>query len=749
MAQLLSRPIDLPAFTVSSPPMPEAIMDSSDSTTTTTQPFCFPVMAESRAASDPFPPDLETVKGGCPMDEAGGDYQDVSPRRHNQKPKSAALPSFSFNPGESPPPSPPAVPLAEPNTFGFSQSSPRRSRSHRRAASERIKDTSHWRSAARSQSPDNPARDETYPSTLPIQPSAPRMGHRHRRSAALSSQDLSATARQTATEALRVMHSVQPAHARPLVSSLESSASHASSPDPFNASSLKNTVLSNASSKTPSPSRVSFSENVDIIPSGVNASHVSARLNGVEEPLRPRSAESALTGSRARRESSPRRSRDDLDIARVSEDTVTGVSFASCDRPVLDSLDPSWSLVDSQAEHSERGRSQPQLADAEAADTDSLQDPHFSNFNGTVELSEDFDDDPTSAFVTDMQRSMSLPILKPATCILLGDSRADSEDSLVDIDDAMNSDGLSAPKSQEELKSLRGKGFSAARKSLHSGGLTSGFAGSALHRRTESAPGMLDSEFKRPVLDRLNDASASEKGFQMNNVFEEDEDDGTPPSPCTRDVTPASLPVTMVSVDDEGQQRSSTTSTLKSLMHVDTSAEKSRSCEPSSTSMISAPSTPDQHHGSRASSSYGQTSGSCFGTPQTDVTSSFSDTRRPSAPKFFNAVAQPSDSAPSLISSQSTTQRLTSSNTSPAFPPASMSADSTPSIPSAGIERRKRSSIASLSRLMSVPNPGRSNLLVSQTARFQTSDGLEPRVKEKRSKRISKLLKFWKPKDTD
>lgn len=735
--------------------MREGLIDAPESTLASEEPFRFPLQTERPMPDDAHPPETVSDASRDTLEGLRNHSRVESVSRCTQKPMSVDLPAFSFNPATSASGTAPSKASDPSDHPGSSPLSPA-NKSHRRATSAHV-------GGEASQDPLSDISTRLYnsleadqvSSNLLSQPIASRKGHRHRRSAALSSQDLSATARQTASEALRDIRNMQPVHTRPSVQSLESSTSRNAVFDSFD-DVARRASRSTPSSKTPSPSRVSFSEKVDIIPDEMSALGVRALPRDQEVPTRPRSAESALRAQQQLQGESPRRSRDDLEICQIfrqnskslpqTEGNVSNGVTCEATSDVYAAEQPS-------VESGNRGPPIRANISIDDANEINLQTNSPYNIWDTVALNENFDEDPTSAAITDIPKSRSLPTLSATACPPFRATETDSSEALVDIDDALNTDRLSTPTSHEELKNLRGKGFSAARKSLHSAGL-SGFMAPGLHRRSESAPStMLETEFKRPVLDRFNDASASEKGFEMNNVFEEEEDEASSAPARRGKVSPLGLSNIVASGDvgggdddvDDEQRNSSSTLTVKSVAPLDKSTEKSQEYDPSNTSMMSAPSTPDQNYGSRASSSYGQ-GNSCFGTPQTDVTSSFTDARRPSAAKHPNTITQRGGSVASFTHTLSTLQGASPSAISPAFLSEPLSTGSSSSMPSISAERRKRSSIVSLSRLIGPSTPGRSNLSVSQTSRCQTSDGIEPPTKEKRSKRLGQKLKHWKAK---
>lgn len=97
------------------------------------------------------------------------------------------------------------------------------------------------------------------------------------------------------------------------------------------------------------------------------------------------------------------------------------------------------------------------------------------------------------------------------------------------------------------------------------------------------------------------------------------------------------------------------------------------------------------------------------------------------------------DDVPSLTSSNSTMTRDSGLHHNPQFRDGQRSSSL-----SAAAVSRKRSSIASLSRLISSSHGEKSKLSIE--SRPSTSEGLEKKEKPSRSKRISRMMQFWRPK---
>ena len=136
--------------------------------------------------------------------------------------------------------------------------------------------------------------------------------------------------------------------------------------------------------------------------------------------------------------------------------------------------------------------------------------------NNSFLLDENFDSDPTDAIVTGGE-SRSQPS-SPTSVIHDLDNALGSE--VIDLDEA-NDVKETAPLTIQDLRTLRAKSFSAARKSMHSG--TKDVSSSGLYRRAETFPSLSLPVFERPQ-DTPNGSQTTSR-FEIENVFEEDEED--------------------------------------------------------------------------------------------------------------------------------------------------------------------------------------------------------------------------------
>ena len=727
-------------------------------------------------AADPFPwtasahPGLEAVQAPT----SGSSTQ------HNGH-KSVALPQFNFNPGatmesaqqtSSPPDSPTAsISQPIPSKIGHRH---RRTRSELPGVDPRAGSVS-----ASLTSPDKPnARDSQEPKTLA--PSLyPGKGHKHRRSAAVS-KDLTSVVSQQGS-----------------LNSRDGHEDGLSVPSSTIGSSHTRTD-SHHTSKSSSPVRASFADNL-----GVPPRHVfpTLRPSSTSPAVRPTHSSDGIP-SRQDRPFLPNRP---ATVGAPTGDTSISSYFETpVDEPFSDF--PSVSIV----EHADHELLPFAWDDADILDDNFGEEPTFG-----VEIAQH-----TSALEPPRSSSPRIDI-----------HSAPESDSVIDLDTA-NDLEEAAPLTAEGLRNLRLKSFSAARRNMHSGGTDNTSTRSAFtpHRRTESAPSLAAPFFsERPKVPRTETAdTASEKGFEMSNVFEEDEEDletaredeeqfrldsrrkseqfglglGIGPtgehslgdgytkrSSVVLSEGSDSTPTNERDIPSRAQTIRQVASNRQSLVLSEPNAEE-KSVEdlshPPTDRMPMPISTFDsfnlssrplyEHQGSvgvapwlqqQDPSSYGSTpndasQSSAWSTPKLDTAAtSVSDNPRLSLPRFQgDASSVCTDGIPSLISSASTTSGLplyADSVNTPSTPGGTQSRNSRLSLKSQTERRRKRSSIASLSQLMSMSRSSglKSSMAVEETERCQTSGGLSTvdssgaptPVKEKKMKRLGRALKFWKSKE--
>lgn len=673
-------------------------------------------------------------------------------QRHTRKHMSLALPSFSFNPG-----------AAQDNTDkndSFSQqesppqASPSRGR-HRRIQSEFIgaQDATRGVPAAIDFGAVRPTPSSVEPrDESPVKP--PSRGHRHRRSGAVS-QDLNAP--QPETRATVPVPNLPPTAIRP------------------GAEYLRSANDTPTTSKSSSPVRVSFADNIEVIP---RRSLPSLR----EQPSLP-STRAIHTSDGLRDESG------DLWLSdgAPSEEPIE-VTEPFDFHPNEDLDESSVTIVDEAPQDMQAAFSLP--SDYEFSD-EQFGEPGFET------LSEGYDYD-TAPFDYSA-RPDSAPDARSAG--------VDHSESVVDLDSALDLSESAPPLTSQELRVLRAKSFSAGRRSMHSGGLPPLLA-SPLHRRADSAPSLPMPSFDRPVMPRLDSTTASEKGFEMENVFEEDEEQaeleaaaesgsisnfsasrphskpgsahGLPdiheestsptakslasPSEKSVYVTPDSSPTTSSSgavkanawLTDTGT-RASTSTITPDLLGKISQTHGRRFVEEPESMVSSPPATPGTSSGVGASSTCDDWNADGQSGPYSQA-SSFTDPQQLGLPKpTIDTSRVSSEGAPSLISSRGTIasglRQFGSALPSPRTADASTIGEPPSSSGSGSLHSRwrKRSSIASLSRLMSGTASPRSHLSVEYSPRCQTSDGLQgdltPSRAPSKRKKLGRLLKYFRPKD--
>ena len=420
-------------------------------------------------------------------------------------------------------------------------------------------------------------------------------------------------------------------------------------------------------------------------------------------------------------------------------------------------------------------------------------------------LNVNFDEDPTSASISELPRPKSLPTLRrsPKSSQSQG---ASADQSAIDLDSAQSERGSSTA-SQEELRSLRFKGFSAARESMHSSGLGGSgplITGSSDHRRAESAPSLVSSE-RDPTELRTY---ASDKGFVMSNVFEEEEDEShsvdlghaketrsihgiiqhgvrvlerhsteptllkttrlqldkafepednssmqAPPSASDAEVAESSELSDNHYADTESSRSSD--STVKTGMDAKQIAQAesiTEQLDQSTETMSCATPTPHASHGGRRIDESIRPAVPSIKT----FNHSLTDSRRLSIPQIPTDRGSESRSSaegvPSLVSSASTlaspAQKNTPDTSSPTYPLAPGSAGSSSTRSSNLGAHRKHSSVVSLSKLLRPSTPQRSNLSIEQRAQSPSSDG-HGTQKDKKGSRLSRALHFLKSKPQD
>lgn len=650
-------------------------------------------------------------------------------RRHTRQRESLALPAFSFNPTAkskaephaeftTPPPSP--LPSS-------AQCSPARSAHHRRAHSEFIgDDDGPTPTILRQPSPSKDSDRIVYDRPITPPETSTRKGHRHRRSGALSSQDLSAITRQTTA----------PAHENRKVdhrSSPHSPQTDLVAPAPLSSS------LCNIATRLPSPTRVSFADNVEVIP---RRSLPTLKSQPHVHSLRP---SHSSDGAEDRLPTFPKGS-STREYHSIEDGHVgPGQIIAAC---TCDSLSHA-TILESRILSS-------QDTPAEKLLTFSCDDRLLSN---------DFDRDPTLTMISDRQQSTAPPNASTDARQLL-----DTEESIVNLDDANETyDTSGAPVSSQDLRTLRAKSFSAARHSMHSSGLLATSATS--HRRTESAPSLPVAPFERPILKRLDSVTASEKGFEMENVFEEEEEDSSlrgdslgeyPCVPtsftsetatsCRTSCNDSSTRPTLTPTHEFAQPDGATQPPVKPVFAHPLQFEVKKSLKRANAAYLTLAESPSP--GTKDFGTLHTSPQTASLTPDTSDVSLLENQQEP-VPRFLGCTSHdacPSnDGVPSLISSRSTrtssAHYYTDSAASPnlsASPGAARRHSKTANTQSRG---RKRNSIVSL--LMNGSSGSNSDITVDDPAHGRGADRqTTAQPFSKRKHWYQRHLRFWKPQNT-
>lgn len=427
-----------------------------------------------------------------------------------------------------------------------------------------------------------------------------------------------------------------------------------------------------------------------------------------------------------------------------------------------------------------------------------------------VELSDDFDADPTSIIISEPHSfAFTPPITPPVTPNerrRFGGSPENATGSnMIDLDLASEAQLVA------DGRGPKGRSFSEARRSMHSNALTSGFMSSNVHHRADSAPSITSVGFDPTGFRDRSNSNSSFKRPQMEDVFEEEEDDSPPKGPyietSMRSRYGLGLAIqdsTTMSTTDIVPFPTTPSDVAGTPTHLDFSSRKLRFDVPwdniSTTGSDSVDSgrddgiNPDATLGPRNSGSFIKTaSEGSFGRHRRSAGSDtfplpnrFNNTPliRTGSPLFTSncgcgndcsnlrgkeltvtsatdirkhyaqSVGERGsdlrcsvDDVPSLVSSGSTVisnAHARAPSSSRSFAPRSTSSSLSLS---SGLEpRRKRSSIVSFSRLVGSPFADRPRTPLEPGRRWQTPVEVEDPKPQKPS-RLSRLIKFWKPKD--
>lgn len=646
-------------------------------------------------------------------------------------------------------------------------------------------------------------------------PATPNRGHRHRRSAALSIHESSGTNNLSLN-----LHDASLSEKPPSTPVLDCDmpkdddshpTSTASSPGYLQNFENRGSALRTHRPFRPPGVRVGFSDKTEIIPRRPLSTISSETEGSISTSKRLSTADSISSitsglNELSKNNRSPLATTFEDDFNRPRPHTADSV----LGRPSSQTLRkfPSWNSLKlsrkAKVLETAQGNNSPIVASIQKATIPSS--PLALNVTD-VELSENFDEDPTSAVASDYP-VFAFPSSCPTSSSLrvhdwMQDDFKDNDGSMIDLDAALDVSG-------GNMKSPHSRSFSSARYSMHSQARMSGLPTSSVqyHRRTESAPQLAFSAVDRPPIRRLNSNSATEekRRFEMENVFEEDEtdaiestrgdkakltDNSTPhqcqitsfsstevieddllsQSPAIEAQTSSHQPAVssplIFAADDiiivgdnnvhcEATYMTSSGSTVTSLENECNTNDGKSSIPPLTLSQpMMNPSHVTFYESGPASECSFSTTG-LSGTAQRVVSNkiSFTDSQRLNPPSssdgYRNNERQSVDDVPSLVGSGSTMtsyirQASTSSPSIAAVPASTHSACSIKS--EAQQPRRNRSSMASLSRLMGGSFGAKSSLSVNMVADYSVTPSTAQR--EKRAWRFSRLFKFWRAKQGD
>lgn len=835
--------------------------------------FAFP----AGPSDHPSPDMMKTGHSSLPPRLSVQQSQAQAHGRSGPTRKSAsALPQFSFNPSgvpgntNSPPQSPP-LPSPTQNS--------RQSAGHRRGGSEFIGGDS--RSSAPSLTNTSPTKDAFLPPPSSLGPPKGRRGHAHRRSAAMSSHDLSSIL-QVPSAAKAESAPVTPVDRNnPPSPSLEKPISLSSPPSAtkdLSADDLPSPSASESSRPSSSRARVGFSDKVEYIrPLSTISSETESTMSTVRGGHSVSNSISSIisvgTASPTPRFPTPIATEFDessrpstagavLDAFKGNSYEVAD-SFSASKRPVSSCSSPrspdspkrtstsdrpevdvkkmkagkpekkprkvkSWanSIMSRKPKSQDKSNFAPRPPTPPAPREQSVSAPATSNPSEN-EFFANFDIDDTVTIVSDgattPQERPSFANWTPRQLV-----RQDSDGLSPEID----LDAALGPLNNRGMPSSRihGRGFSEARRKMHSSGFGFGGAfGSSIpsHRRSESAPELIPFDYS---------TDAKTNAGLMADVFEEDEEEAErefansgavsitsiPEEPAqeqaaeddhiesqigiqvvevddamtgfemrwnfdsglkvnhdrglsniteersiiSREQTPTPTPVPVVTKEPATPPKSDSVDIVEDYEEPRTTrqappAPPTSQKETNRPLRISLPlphqslMTPDSTTSSFPSPDFPR-SQSSLDTPRLGTAASSITESRP-----YHSVAsfgEPGpdmrisvDDVPSLTSSRST---MTSAlhNTFPALRPraAGERTSSLSSVRSAeSVQRRKRSSIASLSKLMGNSFGEKSKLHIEQRPQSEhMNESPAEKKKRKKSKRLSKMMQFWKHRES-
>lgn len=775
----------------------------------------------------------------------------------------SALPAFTFNPSATLSSSD-ATTTAQPPSTVSAPTTPIRGGRHRRTASELIGGSSDFPAFPGGHSPTKAWMQYSLPSAAPAFGSLPsRLETRHRRSDTMSSQEIAIDTAHAAFEAdalATTSFSETPTSSEPpqMDSSARVSTSALSRPH-FD----RPRQRGSASKSPPLRHRVGFSENVEFIPRPLST--ISSESGSSMSTVRAHSTSASISSVMASGASSPlgKAMHNPLHKSFDSASSPLKAYMGSLDPQAATTSAPTDNLandpsplaspaitpeIDATPTLGPQGLSCttiPISSDSMMPMNDNRKPrrvPHWTTLLGRkakpsevdlrsfgnsddavrpnsavtavtaldtqpVELSEDFDADPTSIIIADFQpfdaTATNTPPLTPSDRSLGDDyTSATQSSAIIDLDALMAADGVQDPR----FPKIRA--FNGTRRSIHSSTTGNGLFAFATHRRADSAPSVMPNTFDSASFRERNSSLSSFKPYKMEDVFEEEEDvtqaqniaaragktmstasnDDIPTSsgttlsenPADADntiVPPANAPRRLRFVapppnftapppfdtlhpnrydhlDTHDYRRPSSDTGYLSLSDQQ-SLKHARSMETESFPLR------NRFHGSnelRSGSPLSSGCGcgkDCSDTRRRDTALSFSsDSRRAYAQSLADRgseVRYSVDDVPSLISSRSTLTNAAHprppSTSSRGVAPRSTGSSFSLSGGASGERGRQRSSIASFTRFVGSNFGERSNQPSEPGMRWRNPIEAKD-IKSPKSSRFGRLLRFWKPKPT-
>ena len=390
-------------------------------------------------------------------------------------------------------------------------------------------------------------------------------------------------------------------------------------------------------------------------------------------------------------------------------------------------------------------------------DVETLEEARFQ-YDGHT-LSENFDGDPTAVEIGPAV-PRTLPTLRTDVHTLTRQPPQD-DTGVIDLDSAVSATSSATP-SREQKRAARHAGFTTFMKSGFSN--TANESDVRPHRRADSAPSLFTSKADRPGYSRFDPNSASEKGFKISNVSEEDEDEA---------LAIANSMEAGITHGTESNRSSRTSSTIKShekpanaLSMPSTSfpyleaGQPQRYTQLPSAQVLNALRPRVVSLGYNSDSSVTPADSPSPGVspvdpkpptlPTSGPVSLPNLTHLPGATLSCQNGSGPSVETPSLVSDGSTmasgANQHGSTTASPTIANMPSSAESSSSRRTSKFDWHKRRSVSSFSNLPFMGRDARqpSSLSISQSVAPGSESGTSS--KEPKTKRLSRRLKFWKHK---